>query len=399
MYARQGKNKTTYYLEARIGSDITGKYRKVYKTVHDINGKRALKRAMLEFQNEIDAGIVKRKSGVSLCEMLERMLSVIEMSAKETTIGGYKAIIKRVKTFSIANAKADLIQTSDMQDFVAELREHRQENGKPYSSKTIKSTISFISNCYDLAINADLVSQNPCQGIRLPKAEKSTAKSLNLDELPQFLMNLNSLDPDIKVAFELALFLGLRRSEICGLKWEHIHEDYISIEETRHKVSKDGKWVEVVSDTKTKGSEAYIALPDFLKQDIDDLREYHKSQANFFGRHYDADPEYVILSTYGKKINPSRFYDELQKYIKRLGIDHVTFHQLRHTYASLVNYLGADIVELASQMRHSNANITLSTYTHLVRSVPASSRKYAKEMDELRDEFVGKMSENEIKKP
>lgn len=382
MYARKGKN-GTYYLEARIGSDITGKYQKVYKTVHDIKGKRDLKKAIDLFQREIDDGLVTRKkSKISLYDMCRKMLDeVIAMDVKPTTLTGYETIMKRVADYPISKAKAELIQTGDMQTFVAQLRDH------PYSAKTIRATMSFLSTCYDSAIRCDLMSHNPCVGIRLPKKDKNTARALNLDELPVFLMHLDELHPDIKVAFELALFLGLRRSEICGLKWEHIHDDYISIEETRHTVLVDGKWKDSVSDTKTTGSEAFVAIPGFLRDDLTNLKKYHEEMKEYEG-YYSPNEEYVILSTTGSKIDPNALYKQLQRYIKKTGISHVTFHQLRHTYASLVNYLGADIVELASQMRHANANITLSTYTHMVRSVSDSSKKYAEEMEKLHDEIV-----------
>lgn len=377
MYVRKGKN-GTFYLECSAGSDVTGKRQKYYKTVH-ANGKRDLNREIHKFQQEVNEGLIRKKNQITLAQMCETVLNdVISLTAKETTLQGYRVIIDRIRSFRIGKAKAELVETSDMQKFVKDLSEFEYKPGKTYSAKTIQSTISFISTCYDMGIQASLVTHNPCKGVRVPRKEKSTARALLLDELPVFLMHLDMLEPNIRVAFELALFMGLRRSEICGLRSCHVHEDYLEIKETRHVVNGE----QIVSSTKTKGSEACVALPKFLSEDIKELYAFHrKEKARVMSMWQDSD--YLILSPYGSPIFPNRMNDSLQRYIKHIGIGHVTFHQLRHTYASLVNHFGADIVELASQMRHSNATTTLSIYTHMVTSVSESSKKYAAKMDEF----------------
>lgn len=391
MYVRKG-NGNTYYLEASAGTHL-GKRQKFYKTVQ-ANGKRELNREIRIFEAEIEEGVAKKKkTQITVYDLCEKMVNdVISLDAKETTLHGYRVILERLKQFDFANAKAESVLTADMQEFVTTLREARWgKNQKPYAPKTIKATISFMSTCYDLAIVAGLVSHNPCIGVRLPKADKKSGRALNLDELPVFLMNLDRLSPDIKVAFELALFLGMRRSEICGLRLEHIHDDYLDIKETRHLLIENGEHNEVVSDTKTEGSAAYIALPQFLKEDIDALIEYHKIQSDKYGELYEIN-DYLILAPNGTKINPGRINNILHDYVKEIGIENVTLHQLRHTYASLVNHFGADIVELASQMRHSNANVTLTVYTHMVKSVAESSKKWAEKMDEFQKQNVVKLS-------
>lgn len=389
MYVRQGKNPTTYYLTYTRGSDITGQKERFYRTLHDITSRKQLKQEMKRFEREVDDGLVlKTRAGITLAELCQRMLNeYISVDLKETSIRGYQVIVDRIAQYPIARAKADRIEPTDMQKFVQTLSTGK----KQYSAKTIRNTLSFISNCYDIGITAKLVTHNPCAGVRLPKAKKKEARALSLDELPVFLMHLDELEPDIKLMFELGLFLGLRRSEICGIREEHIHDDYIEIVETRHEIKdKDAERKTIITDTKTAGSAAYVAVPQFLMVDIQKVLEYHEAQKNALQGIYEANRGYLILDSFGRPISPYLFNSRLQAYIKRIGIDHVTFHQLRHTYASLVNELGANIVELSAQMRHANADITLNTYTHLVRSVSDSSRKFADKMDSFVNSLDGK---------
>ncbi len=398
MYVKQGNNPTTYYLTYTKGTDITGQKERYYRTLHDITSRKQLKQEMKRFEREVDDGLVqKTKAGITLYDMCERMLSdYISVGIKETSVRGYRVILDRLKNHRISKAKAEAIQTDDMQKFVRQLQDTKYgKKQKQYSPKTIRNTMSFISNCYDIAITAGLVTHNPCANIRLPKANRTAEKkTLTLNELPVFLQNLNRLDPDTALMFQLALFLGLRRSEVCGIRLQHLHGDWLELVETRHSVRSRGETKTVVSDTKTSASMAHIAIPAFLQVEIADLIKYHEAQKKSLYGAYNAECDYLILEEFGNPMPPDRFNHRLQAYTKSIGIEYVTFHQLRHTYASLVNHFGADIVELASQMRHANPDITLTTYTHLVRSVSDSSRKFAEKMDSFVNEMDGKWTEN-----
>lgn len=223
----------------------------------------------------------------------------------------------------------------------------------------------------------DGVYDNPCTHVKLPKQKKADKRTLTATELPIFIKNLDTLDMDTRVMFELALFLGLRRSEVLGLTFSHVHDDYIDINATRHKV--DGK--NIVQETKTTSSTALIALPKFLSEDIEKLKKYHEDEKLRLGELYDGTSDYLILSPEGKPIHQSRANDRVHKYARDIGIDPISFHELRHTYASMINNFGADITELASQMRHSDATTSLSIYTHMLESVSDSSKKFASKIE------------------
>lgn len=385
MYVRQGKNKGTYYLTITKGTDITGRKIRFCRTIH-VSGKRELEREKNRFIRDVEDGKCKtRKHGnftlAELCEYVTE--NYFAVNIKETTLHGYRVILDRIRQFPIANVKANKIRPVDIQNFIKTMQTENTRFKHGYSPKTIKSTISYISACYGQILGQiDGIYDNPCTNIKLPKAEKAEKRTLTSKELPVFIKNLDTLDADTKVMFELALFLGLRRSETLGLKFSDVHEGYIDINSARHCV--DGETV--VQETKTSSSSALVALPKFLEEDIADLRQYHISEKQRLGSLYDGTSDYLILSPEGKPIHVSRANDRLHKYAKEIGIEPISYHELRHTYASMINNFGADITELASQMRHADATTSLSIYTHMLESVSESSKKFAAKIENFYNE-------------
>lgn len=380
MYVKEGKNKGTYYLTITDGTDITGRKIRYNRTVH-VSGKRELDREKRKFIRDVEDGLcsTKKRGKYTLLELCQYVYDTyMTVSVKETTLKGYRNIIKRLATFPISEAKANKIKPVDIQRLIKEMQTAKIGSKNGYSPKTIKSTISLISACYEQILGQiDGIYDNPCQHIKLPKNEKSEKRTLTSKELPIFINNLSTLDYDTKVMFELALFLGLRRSETLGLTFSDVKEGYIDINKTRHSV--DGK--DVIQPTKTHNSMALIALPDFVAEDIKELKKYHESEKEKLGILYDGSSDYLILSPEGKPIHEGRANGRIHKYAKDIGIAPISYHELRHTYASMINNFGADITELASMMRHGDATTSLSIYTHMLESVSDSSKKFATKIE------------------
>ena len=385
MYVRKGKEKGTFYLTITKGTDIAGKKIRFCRTVH-VSGKRELEREKNRFIRDVEDGkCTTRKHGkytlIELCEYVTE--NYFAVTVKETTLHGYHIILDRIRKFPIADIKANKDRPVDVQNLIMQMKGENTRFKRGYSSKTIKSTISYISACYGQVLGQiDGIYDNPCTHIKLPKAEKAEKRTLTSKEIPIFIKNLEMLDPDTKVMFELALFLGLRRSETMGLKFSDVHEGYIDINSARHCV--DGETV--VQETKTSTSSALVALPKFLEDDIKELKQYHESERERLCGLYDGSSDFLILSPEGKPIHVSRANDRLHKYARDIGIEPISYHELRHTYASMINNFGADITELASQMRHADATTSLSIYTHMLESVSESSKKFASRIEKFYNE-------------
>ena len=346
-------------LIVNIGS---GKNRKRRTKVVEYEKKRDLPRMYAAFEKGCREALDNRETvrGIvdSYIDSRERL------GAKATTIKGYKACKNRLST-ALLDEKASEVAPYLVDSFIA-------ESADKYASKTIRNTMSLLSASFDRAIMLGLLKENPCLNVTMPKSIRKEVDIFTDDDVIRFVSALEREREDYKVGYKLALFCGLRRSEILGLREEHVNIPFraVTVAETRHRVGKD----DVVQDTKTKTSHRTLALPESLARDIDVLiKEHHALEYEH--------TDYLIQDGFGDKLNPSTFSSRLVRLEEKLNVSHVSVHGLRHTFATLLNAEGVDIAQISAELGHSNITTTLNTYTHVFGGTTASSRGIADKMN------------------
>lgn len=163
----------------------------------------------------------------------------------------------------------------------------------------------------------------------------------------------------------LSLYTGLRIGEICGLQWQDINlkQSSISVTKTVERISMgDGKTKVVINPPKTKSSIRKVYMPSFL---VDILKSYKSS------------PELFILSGQIQPKEPRFLQYHFKTVIKKLNISGLSFHSLRHTYASMCIENGFDPKTLSELFGHADVKITLNTYVH---SSDSLKKKYVKRL-------------------
>jgi len=110
------------------------------------------------------------------------------------------------------------------------------------------------------------------------------------------------------------------------------------------------------------------------------LRKYQLHQIENRLKHGNLwiDSGYIFVHDNGQPMFPNRPSVWFQNFLKRKELPKITFHGLRHTNASLLIAEGIDIVSLSSRLGHADKNVTLNTYSHMLRS---QERKAANKMD------------------
>lgn len=350
-----GKNRYRFIVNVGSGK---GRKRRTKTVVHK-GGKKELQRMYERFEDECKN---KPLADLTLGDIIELKIEHGKsLNLKAHTIRGYKACQKRF-TDDYKRLKAQKVSTYHIEKIIAQM------TADGLASKTIRNTIGFLSAAYEHAIAIGQVTENPCKRATLPKGKSRDIRILYQNEIQPFLLALAEEPLDDKVAYELALFLGLRRSEILGLKESDIdlNRRLIFIHNTRHRV--EAKNIE--QDTKTVKSTRILALPDILVTDIYLLMQLHKSLPF---QHTD----YLIQNGVGEIITPQALASRLNRFEKRKGLPHVTLHGLRHTYASLLHSQGVDMAMISAELGHSNLSTTMNIYTHIFDSASNASKQIA----------------------
>lgn len=372
-----GQNKYRFIVSVGGRTD-----RKRYcKTITHKGGKKALQKLYDEFeaecQNEPLSDIMVKdllKSYISHCKTLGR---------KATTIHGYEITAERCYS-SIGTILAKSLTTYRLEKFVAEMGDNN------LSAKTIKNTIGLLSAAYDHAIFIGQLDSNPCKRVSLPKGQPKDIRIFYLEEIPKFLEAIADVDLNEKCAYELALFLGLRRSEILGLKENDVDivKGLVYVHNTRHRVNGE----DIEQDTKTKKSTRILALPDILILDLARLLEVHRQFK------YEK-VDFLIQDGFGNALGAQALSSRLTRLEQKNGLPNVTLHGLRHTYASLLHSQGVDMANISAELGHSNLATTMNIYTHIFQSASNASRGIANTINEF-VEIGGKSVANRaIEKP
>lgn len=352
--------------KARLIVSVGGRTdrRRFCKTV-TYKTKKELKKLYDDFEAECQNAPL---TDITVQDLLESYIAYCRtLGRKATTIHGYEVTAERCYS-SIGTILAKNLTTYRLEKFVAEMGDNN------LSAKTIKNTIGLLSAAYDHAIFIGQLDTNPCKRISLPKLTPKDIRIFYLDEIPKFLEAIADVDLNEKVAYELALFLGLRRSEILGLKEADVDivKGLVYVHSTRHRVN----GVDIEQDTKTKKSTRILALPDILILDLARLIETHRQFK------YES-VDFLIQDGFGNALGSQALSSRLSRLEQKKGLPNVTLHGLRHTYASLLHSQGVDMANISAELGHSNLATTMNIYTHIFQSATNASRGIANTINDF----------------
>ena len=214
------------------------------------------------------------------------------------------------------------------------------------------------------AVKWKKISANPVKDADPPSVKYEKMNIWSQDEIQQFLTNCKG--ERHYLTFLIAIYSGMRRGEILGLKWSDIdfHSQTIQVNRSLASIPKEGY---IFTTPKTKSSIRRINVPEFV---IDELKHHKKQQEDWkelVGEMYE-DLGLIICTNNGTFQDPRNVVRVMKRVIKSLGITDIRFHDIRHTHASFLIAAGIDIVRISNRLGHASPRTTLEFYAHLLKS-------------------------------
>ena len=197
------------------------------------------------------------------------------------------------------------------------------------------------------------------------------------------LLYLTQNEP-IAVPIFLASFYGLRRSEMLGLRWSAIdfQTGWIHIDTTVVR-EKQGDHIQTVireNTTKTASSKRSLPLCHQTYQYFWTLQQKQRAQWAMYGDSYDTRyVDFVCVNDMGTLLQPDYISQKFHKVLKKYGLRMIRYHDLRHSCATIMLYLGYTMKDIQTWLGHSNYNFTADTYVH---SAPDSHLQMASALAE-----------------
>lgn len=228
---------------------------------------------------------------------------------------------------------------------------------KPTAKRTLTRYLAAVSNVFEFAISERMATYNPCRYVKIP----SNAPQRDRDALSEseYQIILGSTDKRF-LAAQIMLLCGLRRGELTALTYGDV-SDTISVTK-----SWDYKQ-NCLKPPKSKAGNREVPIPAKIKGTLMALKESHK------------DTDYVI-DVDGKMLTECQWSLMLKYIIRRVGFK-FSWHQLRHTYATILYDAGVDVLSAQKFLGHSDVKVTLGIYTAL------SEKKKDKSIESL-DSFL-----------
>lgn len=232
---------------------------------------------------------------------------------------------------------------------------------KTLSASTVNRYHFFISAVFTLAEKEMIVTFNPAKRTTPPKEIKPKKRSLQPDEIRAIVAALEEEPIRTKAIVYTLLYTGMRRGELCALKWSKVdfEKRQITIDASASYVPHAGT---TIGATKTKEPRT-VSMPMEL---YNTLREYWKwytlERFRLCGAWEDND--FVFCRSLGGLMMPEYVNLLLERLAEDHGLTHLTPHLFRHSCASLMIANGIDVITVSRILGHKKPSMTLDVYSH-----------------------------------
>jgi integrase len=234
------------------------------------------------------------------------------------------------------------------------------------SPKTLNNILVTLHQILQEAKVEKLITENPFFEIDRPESENVERDYLRTHEIPIFLENC---EPKTSALFYTAIFTGMRRGELLGLKWK----DFDWVNGKIHVCRTN--WKGKLQTPKSKYSKRKIDMGPRLTQVLKEHRLAQNQIRLKAGRNW-VDNDLVFCSHTGDFLDGDNLYHrDFKPILKKAGLRHMRIHDLRHTYASILIAAGHSPKYIQMQLGHSSIMVTMDLYGHLMEEVYEGAAK------------------------
>ncbi len=375
------KRGNSYRIKVSCGYDAHGRQVSQYKTWKPEPGmtkkqiEKELQRQAFIFEEEcMDGNTVCTIKFEDFAKQWFKEYAYIRLKAG--TIAGYENMTPRIYK-ALGHIRMDKLTPHHIQKFIVDLTECERfdtpkKHGGKLSTKTIKLYKSFVSTICDYAVKMQIIKENPCKNVTIPKVVTPEKDFYSVEEA-QRLLELFEQEPDENYMFvcfyTVAIYTGFRLGELLGLEWKDIDFDtnVLSVKRTSLYTKEKG----IYTDTpKTASSIRSLKVPQGVMDCLVKWKNLQDAQRGKLGTQW-IDTDRIFTKWNGDylcRAAPSHFF---HKFCDRTGMRYVSNHSMRHLNASLLVNAGVDIKTVQSCLGHSTPTTTLQIYLHTFQSAQA----------------------------
>ncbi len=337
-----------------VGHKSDGKpiYRYVYaKTQKELIEKLHQK---IELYQDVE---LNENSNMTLGEWLDIWIEkYMTDTIRPSTLRKYKSCVELYIKPNLGDKQIAFIATADIQKMYNKLKKNGRvlkhpKYGYELSDAMVVNIHVMLHKAMKTAVQEHLIPSNPTVKTVRPKIAKKDMKVLTNEQLDKFLSVVDK-EKDWHDFFYTELTTGLRRGEICGLKWTDLDEATGRITINRSIEVNNGIVTE--GETKTGKGKRSFYLPENTAEILRIRKKFAKNEWVFTEQNNPQIP-----------IPPKKAYRKMKEILQKAELPDIRFHDLRHTFATHAITSGVDAKTLSGILGHTKASFTLDTYTHV----------------------------------
>jgi len=365
----RGENK--WRIRVYVGRDAgTGKKKYAIETYH--GGWREAQRRARQLQTQVEAGGYVEPSRMTLGQYLQHWLeNTVELkNVRPRTFKRYREIVTRHLIPNLGNIKLKQLQPSHIEAYYSKaLKQGRIDGTGGLSAQTVQHHARVLSQALSHGVNMEELGRNVAQKVKRPKPKRKEVEPLTRDGVSKLLQA--AYHTEFYYPLLVAVFTGLRRSEVLGLTWESVNleERYLTVNKGLHTHSTEE---ERYQPPKTDKSKRRVSLPNELVLALRHYREMQEAARERLG--VSILPGDLFFSRAdGSMMHPDSFSKACVRLAKKAGLEGVHLHSLRHTQASMLIEQGEFPKVISERLGHASTAFTNDIYGHLMPGMEQSA--------------------------
>lgn len=371
---REGKHgKESYRIAINMGKDsVTGKYIQHFETVKSME---AAKKRLKQLAHERENGLYVRPHKQTVKEYLESWLTDTALpNMTPHNFEGYEFNIRKYIIPAVGAVPLSQLTSEHIQRIVGEKQKEKH-------FRTAQYVYYAFNKSLNAAVKKGLLIRNPVEGVVVPQVPEHEMKVMNESDLHIFLEYARN--GQYYALFYLALFSGMRRSELLALRWQDVDLllCQVSVNRTLH-IMRYGEYKgqTIVKQPKTAKSRRMIALSPSTCIVLREHREAQNKQRASLDLPELTDNDLVFCQWDGKPYQPDSISHAWMKLARRTGLKGIRLHDARHTHASLLLKNGTHPKVVQERLGHASIETTLDTYSHVA---PGMQQAAATKFDDI----------------
>ncbi len=348
------EEKTRYYVYFDYGKDGAGRRIRGAKTFLSLDDARE---ALCEFELQRLQHRLHAPTRITVGEWLDYWLEeVIRPNRESTTYYCYRNIARNHIIPVLGRLPLRELDARRIQRYYGDVQRE-----KGLSTNTVHKHHILLHTALKVAYRQGVLPENPVDRVEPPRLSCPQQYFYTPEQLNTLFRQVER--HPLELVVKLAGYLGLRRSEICGLRWENVDLERHLIYIRSVRTTAGGAVVQ--KQPKTSHSIRRLGIAGL--EDLEDLlrREARRQAGCKRGDPRWLDSGYVVVRPDGGPSDPNRVTAAFHRFIQERGLPPITIHGLRHTFASVANSAHVPLLDIGKALGHKDCAITGRVYTHI----------------------------------